>query len=135
MKEIDGRTLPFRIAHRVIKPMSFWLSLYMLFISLAILGDIAVGSVLDGPIGVGFGVLGLTCAAMLWLGWWLQNESLMDNGLLVSGAVLAAISATLFLELGPFGSVAPWLSVCVSGMSVSAWLLEVNDPLRRKSGS
>lgn len=127
MTTTDGRTLPRRIAHRAVKPLSFWASIYTLVLSIAILSDRAIGQLLDGPIGDGIGLASAAATVLLWVGWWGQRHRVMCHGLLLAAAVISATAATVFAEYGA-GSVAAWLSVPVAGLCASAWLLEVSDP-------
>ena len=127
MNAPDGRTLPLRIAHRAVKPLSFWASIYTLVLSIAILSDRAIGQLLDGPIGDSIGLASVTATVLLWVGWWGQKHHVMCHGLLLAASVISAVIATVFAEYGP-GNWSAWLSVPVAGLCASAWYLEVSDP-------
>lgn len=127
MSDADGRTLPVRIAHRAVKPLSFWASVYTFVLAVAILSDRAIGQLLDGPIGDSIGLAAAVATVLLWWGWWSEAHKVMCHGLLLSASVIAAVAATVFAEFGP-ASVSAWLSIPVAGLCASAWLLEVSDP-------
>lgn len=123
----DGRTLPVRIAHGAVKPLSFWASIYTAILSVAILSDRAVGQVLRGPVGDCIGVAAIVATGLLWWGWWAERHQTMCDGLLLAASVCAAVAAAVFAEFG-VANVSAWLSVPVAGLCASAWLLERADP-------
>lgn len=127
MSTTDGRTLPRRIAHRAVKPLSFWVSIYTFLLALMILSDQAIGKLLDGPIGDGVGLAAAAATVLLWVGWWGQRHATMCHGLLLAASVISAVIATVFAEYGLVNWSA-WLSVPVAGLCASAWYLEVSDP-------
>lgn len=123
----DGRTLPWRVLDRVIRPFSFAVSLATFVLTLGIATDNTVGVSLDSGLGgVVFVAASFTTTALLWCGWWVKSTSLMTHGLLLAAAVWAAAGYVILLEG------ASWVSGCValcwSVAAAGSWLLEVNGP-------
>jgi len=125
--ESDGRTLPWRVFDRAIRPFSFAVSLATFVLTLGITTDNTVGVSLDSGLGVVVIVAASsTTTALLWWGWWAKSTSLMTHGLLLAAAVWAAVGYVTLLEG------ASWVSGCVAlcwGVAAAgSWLLEANDP-------
>ncbi len=123
----DGRTLPWRVFDRAIRPFSFAVSLATFVLTLGIATDNTVGVSLDSGLGgVVIVAASSTTTALLWWGWWVKSTSLMAHGLLLAAAVWAAAGYVTLLEG------ASWVSGCVAlcwGVGAAgSWLLEVNDP-------
>lgn len=128
----DGRTLPWRLFERVIRPYSFAVSLATCVVTVSILTGSSDGSqhYLAGWAQLLIGVAAGGSTALLWGGWWLSKVHLMNHGLLVGAGVWAAVGAEILIEgeSWPSGLIA----LCWSVANAGAWLLEVNDD--RKEG-
>lgn len=122
----DGRTLPWRVLDRAVRPYSLAVSLATAVITVSILTDSAVGVFLDGLSGHIIGAAAATTTALLWIGWWRRNTACMTQGLLLSSAVWTAIAVALTLDHYSWTSAA--LAYCWALASAGSWLLEVNDP-------
>ena len=105
----DGRTLPWRVFDRVIRPFSFAVSLATFVLTLGIATDNTVGASLDSGLGgVVIVAASFTTTALLWWGWWAKSTSLMAHGLLLAAAVWAAAGYVILLEG------ASWVSKCLA---------------------
>ena len=121
----DGRTLPWRIFRRTVKPYALAVSLATAVVFASMLTESGVGQDLDGPAGKAIGVAAGAVTVLMWVGWWAQRPGLMRHGLILSAAVWAAVSWVVLLERSSWPSgllAAAW--VIASG---GAWLLEIND--------
>ena len=129
MSIIDGRSLPWRVFDRVIRPFSLAVSLATLVVTVSILLGAQVGESLDtGLPQMLIGVAGGATTVLLWWGWWGRSLPAMNQGLLMSAGVWAAVGAEILLEgeSWPSGLIA----LCWALASAGAWLLEVNDSRR-----
>ncbi len=122
----DGRTLPWRVFDRAIRPFAFAVSLATAVLTLGVVLDATVGASLDGLAGHLIALAGAASMGLLWWGWWGRSNPPMAQGLLISAAVWAAAGSAILLEG------ASWVSGCValcwSAAAAGSWLLEVNDP-------
>jgi hypothetical protein len=126
----DGRTLPWRILHRAVKPYALGLSFSTFVVSYAILAGGALGQLLDVWPGQLVGVAGFAAVMLLWVGWWCQREDLMSHGLLITVGVWAAVWAIVLLDT-EWNNVSAWIAFGLVISSGGAWLLEVLDRERR----
>lgn len=122
----DGRSLPWRVFGRVIRPFSFAVSLATAVLTVGIVTNQTVGVSLDGVAGHLIGVAAAASTVLMWWGWWGRSVWAMTQGLLVSAGVWAAAGAAILFEG------ASWVSGCVALCwaiaSAGSWILEVNDP-------
>jgi hypothetical protein len=126
--ESDGRTLPWRVFGRAVRPFSLAVSLATLTVTVSMLSTVpfkgaASGSWLSQTL---VGIAGATTTFILWWGWWGKATKFMTQGLLLAGAVWSAVAAEILMEgrSWPSGLIA----ACWAVGSLGAWLLEVNDP-------
>ena len=121
----DGRTLPWRIFHRTVRPYALAVSLATAVVFCSMLTESGVGEVLDSWPGKAIGAAAGGVTVLLWAGWWLQRPGLMEHGLLLSTGVWASVCSVVLLEGAswPSGLLAAAWMIASSG----AWLLEVND--------
>lgn len=125
----DGRTLPWTFLRRTIRPYALAVSVACGVVFWSMITESGVGNTLDGIWGKAIGgAAGLT-SFMLWVGWWAQWKRWMDQGLLLSAAVWAAVSAVILMEGSSWPS--GLLAFAWALASGGAWLLEVNDKGRR----
>lgn len=123
----DGRTLPWRLFDRAIRPFSFAVSLATAVLTVGIIEGATIGVNLES--GFGGHVILFTSAVttgLLWWGWWGRSRDAMTNGLLLSAAVWAAAGAAILLE--GVSWVSGLVALCWSAAGAGSWLLEVNDP-------
>ena len=122
----DGRSLPWRVFGRVIRPFSFAVSLATAVLTAGIVTNQTVGVSLDGAAGKFIGIAATASTSLLWWGWWSRSVTAMTNGLLIAAGVWAAAGAAIMFEG------ASWVSGCVAlcwaVASAGSWLLEVSDP-------
>ena len=69
----DGRTLPWRILRRTVKPYALAVSLSTFIVSYAIIAGHAIGQLLNEFPGQLVGVAGFAAVMLLWVGWWCQR--------------------------------------------------------------
>lgn len=121
----DGRTLPWRILGRAVRPYAFAVSLATAVVFASMLTESGVGESLDSWPGKVIGAAAGSVTVLLWAGWWLQRPGLMEHGLLLSTGVWASVCSVVLLEGAswPSGLIAAAWMVASGG----AWLLEVND--------
>lgn len=130
---IDGRTLPWRVFDRVVRPFAFSVSMATFVVAISILTSSAAGGVLDTGLGQLFiGSVALLTTGLLWFAWWARRNDLMTHGLLLSAAVWASVGWEILQEGGNWTSGA--IALCWSIGAAGAWLLEVNDPQQEGSG-
>lgn len=122
----DGRTLPWRVFNRAVKPYAFAVSFATFIVSWAILAGVAVGQLLDTFPGQLVGVTALAAVILLWAGWWGQRSTWMTHGLLVTVGVWSSVWAIVMLDTG-WSNVSGWLGSAWALASAGAWLLEVSD--------
>lgn len=122
----DGRTLPWRVLGRAVKPYALAVSFSTAIISWAVLAGAAIGQLLDAWPGQLVGVAGWAAVALLWAGWWGQRDSWMQHGLLLTVGVWASVWAIVLLDT-TWNNVSGWLAFAWSLASAGAWLLEVSD--------
>ena len=126
----DGRTLPWRIAHRAVKPYALAVSFSTAVVSWAILSGQAIGQLLDTFPGQTVGVVGFAAVMLLWAGWWAQRDDWMGHGLLLTVGVWAAVWAIIMLDT-EWSNISGWLAFAWVIASGGAWTLEVTDQERR----
>ena len=122
----DGRTLPWRLLGRAVKPYALAVSFATAVVSWAILAGVAVGQLLDVWPGQIVGVAGWAAVGLLWAGWWGQRDDLMQHGLLTTVFVWASVWGILIWDTG-LGSVSAWLALAWAMASGGAWILEALD--------
>ena len=130
MRDVDGRTLPWRIANRVVKPYALAVSFSTFVVSFSILNHVAVGQLLKGPLGHMIGAAGFADVLLLLAGWWFQREDWMAKGLFITIGVWASVWAIVMYDTA-LTNVSGWLAFAWSLASGGAWLLEVLDAERR----
>lgn len=122
----DGRTLPWMLMKRTIRPYALAVSVASFVVFWSMITESGVGRTLEGPWGKAIGVAALVSTLFLWFGWWGQWRFAMDQGLLLATAVWGAVAAITLMEGGAW--VSGWLAFAWMIASGGAWLLEVNDP-------
>lgn len=130
MSTQDGRTLPWRIAMRTVKPYAFAVSFATFIVSYAIVTQQAIGHLLDTFPGQLIGVAGFASVLLLWAGWWGQREDWMTHGLFVTVGVWSSVWAIVMYDTS-VTNVSGWMAFAWSMASGGAWLLEVLDRDRR----
>ena len=126
----DGRTLPWRVLDRAVRPYALAVSLATSVSVWSVSTDRAVGQLLDGLPGAIIAAYGVTSIALLWAGFWARRDAWMRAGLLLSAGYWAAVGAVVLLEPG-VALVSGWLAWCWVVASGGAWLLEQVDRRRR----
>ena len=126
----DGRTLPWRILRRQVRPYAFAVSLAPTVSIWSVSTDRAVGQLLDGWPGAVIAAYGAVSILLLWAGFWAHRDAWMRAGLLASAGYWAAVGAVIMLEPG-VSLVSGWLALCWVVASGGAWLLEQVDRRRR----
>ena len=129
-KPDDGRTLPWRILRRTVKPYAFAVSFSTFVVSWAILAGVAIGQLLNEFPGQLIGVGGFAAVMLLWIGWWGQRDDLMTHGLLLTVGVWTGVWAIVILDT-QWSNVSGWLALAWAIASGGAWLLEVLDREQR----
>ena len=127
----DGRTLPWLMFGRAVRPYAFAVSLATTVSVWSVSTDRAVGQLLDGLPGAVIAACGVLAVALLWAGFWARRDAWMRTGLLASAGYWAAIGAVIMLEPG-VSLVSGWLAYCWMVASGGAWLLEKTDRRRRE---
>lgn len=122
----DGRTLPWRVLGRVVKPYALAVSFATFVVSWAILAGVAIGQLLDVWPGQLVGAGGFAAVLLLWAGWWAQRDDWMAAGLLVTVGVWSSLWAIVLLDT-TWSNVSGWLAFAWALASGGAWLLEVSD--------
>ena len=121
----DGRTLPWLVLRRAVKPYALAVSLACAVIVVSMFTNSGIGNLLDQGLGKAIGAAALVTVGLLWSGWWLRSKRLMDHGLLLSTAVWAAVATVILVEGSSWPS--GCLAVAWAVASGGAWLLESND--------
>ena len=127
----DGRTLPWRVVGRTVRPYAFAVSLATSVSVWSVATDRAVGQLLDGWPGAIIAAYGVIAVLLLWAGFWARRDGWMHGGLLASAGYWAAVGAVIMLEPG-VSLVSGWLALCWVVASGGAWLLEKTDRRRRE---
>lgn len=127
----DGRTLPWRVLNRAVRPYALAVSLATSVSVWSVSTDRAVGELLDGLPGAIIAAYGAIAALLLWAGFWARRDAWMRTGLLASAGYWAAVGSVILLEPG-VGLVSGWLAYCWMVASGGAWLLEEIDVRRRR---
>ena len=127
----DGRTLPWRVFGRAVKPYAFAVSLATSVSVWSVATDRAVGLLLDGLPGAVIAAYGVIAVGALWAGFWGRRDGWMRGGLLASAGYWAAVGAVIILEPG-VALISGWLAWCWALASGAAWLLEEIDVRRRR---
>lgn len=122
----DGRTLPWRMFDRTIRPFALSVSLATFVLTIGILLNATVGVSLNGPAGHFIAGASALTTALLWAGWWFRAMNLMTQGLLLAAGVWAAAGAAVLLSGDNW--VTGLVALCWCVASAGSWLLEVNDP-------
>lgn len=122
----DGRSLPWVVLGRQVRPYSLAISLYVAVLSYAVVTNRAIGQLLDGPIGLAIGVVGIVTVGLLWGGWWARSTWAMTQGLLLSACVIASVAAAIFADTS-WTNISGLLASTLVVASGGAWLLEVSD--------
>ena len=125
----DGRTLPWRVLNRAVRPYAFAVSLATTVSVWSVSTDRAVGQLLDGWPGAVIAAYGVLAVLLLWAGFWARRDPWMRAGLLASAGYWTAVGMVVLLEPG-VSLVSGWLALCWVVASGGAWLLEQID-LRR----
>ena len=131
MSTTDGRTLPWRVLHRTVRPYALAVSLATSVSVWSVSTDRAVGELLDGWPGAIIAAYGVIAALLLWAGFWASRDTWMRAGLLASAGYWAAVGAVVLLEPG-VPLVSGWLALCWMVASGGAWLLERVDLRARR---
>lgn len=126
----DGRTLPWRMLGRAVRPYALAVSLATSVSVWSVSTDRAVGQLLDGLPGAIIAAYGVLAVLLLWAGFWARRDGWMRAGLLASAGYWTAIGAVVLLEPG-VALVSGWLALCWVVASGGAWLLEQVDRRRR----
>ena len=126
----DGRTLPWTILRRQVRPYAFAVSLATAVVFASMLTESGVGESLDSWPGKAIGVAAGITTVLLWAGFWARRDGWMRAGLLASAGYWAAVGAVIMLEPG-VSLVSGWLALCWVVASGGAWLLEQVDRRRR----
>lgn len=126
MTIINGRTLPWRLFNRAVRPYSLAVSLATTVSVWSVTTDRAVGVLLDGLPGAVISVAGIVSVLLLWVGFWLSHDKWMRHGLLLSAGYWAVVGAVVIIEPG-VPLVSGWLALCWMVASGGAWLLEKVD--------
>lgn len=121
----DGRTLPWTVLHRAVKPYALAVSFACAIIVVAMFTESGVGRQLDAWPGKLIGAAAAVVTVLLWAGWWLQSKLLMDHGLALATAVWAAVATAVLLEGSSWPS--GWLAIAWAVASGGAYLLESAD--------
>ena len=127
----DGRTLPWLMFGRAVRPYAFAVSLATTVSVWSVSTDRAVGELLDGLPGAVIAAYGVLAVVALWAGFWARRDAWMRLGLLMSAGYWASVGAVVLLEPG-VGVVSGWLAWCWVVASGGAWLLEEIDVRRRR---
>jgi hypothetical protein len=127
----DGRTLPWRVVGRAVRPYALAVSLATTVSVWSVATDRAVGLLLDGLPGAVIAAYGVVAVLLLWLGFWARRDHWMRLGLLASAGYCAAVGALIVLEPG-VALISAWLAWCWTAASGGAWLLEEIDVRRRR---
>ena len=127
----DGRTLPWRVLNRSVRPYALAVSLATSVSVWSVSTDRAVGQLLDGWPGAIIAAYGVLAVLLLWAGFWARRDGWMRAGLLASAGYWAAVGAVILLEPG-VSLVSGWLALCWVVASGGAWLLEQVDVRRRR---
>ena len=127
----DGRTLPWRVLNRAVRPYALAVSLATSVSVWSVSTDRAVGQLLDGWPGAIIAAYGVLAVLLLWAGFWARRDGWMRAGLLASAGYWAAVGAVILLEPG-VSLVSGWLALCWVVASGGAWLLEQVDVRRRR---
>lgn len=127
----DGRTLPWRVLGRAVRPYALAVSLATTVSVWSVATNRAVGELLDGLPGAVIAAAGTVAVALLWLGFWARRDAWMRAGLLASAGYWAAVGSVVLLEPG-VSLVSGWLALCWTVASGGAWLLEKTDRRRRE---
>lgn len=125
----DGRTLPWRVLHRTVRPYALAVALATSVSVWSVSTDRAVGQLLDGWPGAVIAAYGVVAVVLLWAGFWASRDGWMRAGLLASAGYWASVGAVVLLEPG-VGLVSGWLALCWTVASGGAWLLEKVDHRR-----
>ena len=129
-KPDDGRTLPWRILRRTVKPYALAVSLSTFVVSYAIITGQAIGQLLNEFPGQLVGVAGFAAVMLLWVGWWCQRDDWMAHGLFITVGVWTGVWAVVIYDT-EWNNVSGWLAFAWSVASGGAWLLEVFDREQR----
>lgn len=111
------------LGRRLIKPFSLAVSLSMLVLVWMMVGNLAVGTVLDYWQGDLAGGAAGVASFLLIVGWWVQSVKMLEHGLLVATGVWAAVLGALAIELGVVNPNV-MLSFCWLVAAGGSWLLE-----------
>lgn len=125
----DGRTLPWRILGRAVRPYVLAVALATTVSVWSVSTDRAVGQLLDGLPGTIIAAYGVIAVLALWAGLWARRDDWMRTGLLASAGYWAAVGTVIMLEPG-VSLVSGWLAWCWVVASGGAWMLEQVDRRR-----
>lgn len=114
---------------RRVHPVGFWVSAWSAWSAWLILSNSALGTSLDGPLGI-IGVWQATAALLLWVGWWAQRRAVLMAGLLWAAGGIAAVSATLYAETVRLDPSATF-GMFMAGLAAWSWQLEREDSIGR----
>ena len=131
MTTTDGRTLPWRVLDRAVRPYVLAVSLATTVSVWSVATNRAVGELLDGLPGAVIAAAGTVAVLLLWLGFWARRDAWMRHGLLLSAGYWAAVGSVVITEPG-VGLTSGWLAWCWMVASGGAWLLEKTDRRRRE---
>ena len=117
--------LPWTFFGRKLKPFSLALSVSTGIVAFSALRGALTGVGVDGIEGWVTGIAGIIAVVLLVLGWLVQGERLMREGLLVATGAWAALAAHVSIEIGWFAvsAMLAWTWVIAAG---GAWLLEIS---------
>ena len=127
----DGRTLPWRMLGRAVRPYALAVSLATSVSIWSVSTDRAVGQLLDGWPGAVIALYGVIAVGLLWAGFWARRDGWMRTGLLASAGYWAAVGSVVIIEPG-VALISAWLAWCWVVASGGAWLLEEIDVRRRR---
>lgn len=108
-------------------PFTLALSVACLTLGLLILTDQSVwGNTLDPWSGI-VSYLSLSCAGMLWWGFWARSEQMTRHALILSACIFSGLAAYIGLVGGSWltASLAFAWTIAAAG----AWLVETSDPI------
>lgn len=120
--------VPYRLfGDRPWKPYALGLVVVCVAVSIAILtGQTALGHLLTGPVGVVVGIASMGVAILLTVGWWRENQAMIERGLFLSIGVWGTNSALLTIDAGLW-DILTWLAIPWLLVSSASWWLEVRD--------
>ena len=116
----DGRTLPWRVVGRAVRPYALILSVVTFVFGVnAILGRTTH---LSGVWEDICGIIAVLSAGFLWAGWWARSLRAMAAGLVTACWTWAFVAVHLIATTGDVWSLSAWISGCWSALAGLLWL-------------